>query len=58
MGQHDAVLTRDTTTIDLSTAENWATKSALLEELEGALDDLTEQVCLNNSLHWSQITGH
>ena len=48
MGQHDAVLTGDTTAIDLSTAENWATKTILLQGLEGAFGDLSEHVSLKN----------
>ncbi|KAJ6107427.1 hypothetical protein N7523_008750 [Penicillium sp. IBT 18751x] len=43
LGQHDAVLTGDTKTVDLSTAENWATKTMLLEGLGGAFDNLSEQ---------------
>ncbi|KAI2699495.1 hypothetical protein CBS147332_8381 [Penicillium roqueforti] len=42
MGQHDAVLSGDTTTIDLSTAENWATKTKLLQGLEGVFSGLSE----------------
>ena len=44
MGQHDAVLSGDTTTIDLSTAENWATKTKLLQGLEGVFSGLSEHV--------------
>ncbi|KAJ6101984.1 hypothetical protein N7486_004411 [Penicillium sp. IBT 16267x] len=43
LGQHNAVLTGDTTTIDLSTAENWAIKGAVLEGLQHTLADLSEE---------------
>jgi hypothetical protein len=44
LSQHDAVLTGDVGTIDLSTAENWSIKSTLLDGLRDALSDLSDEV--------------
>ncbi|KAI9149053.1 putative aminotransferase tcpI [Paramyrothecium foliicola] len=43
MNQHKAVLTGDATTVDLSTAENWAVKQTVLERVQTALTDLQEE---------------
>lgn len=44
LSQHNAVLTGDMTTIDLSTAENWPVKQMVLQELQDVQDRLSETV--------------
>lgn len=42
--QHDAVLTGDIATIDLSTAENWPVKQKVLARLQDVQYQLSESV--------------
>ncbi|KAJ5894549.1 hypothetical protein N7495_006240 [Penicillium taxi] len=53
MGRHDVVLSEDTSTIDLSTAENWAAKMLLLQSINGAYSELSE----HNLAYPSSIGG-